>query len=75
MSNALNLIYICHWPTLLYIALPLVYYGHILPIWAILLISAGAIIAATTLGILLKATIQKKTAENPHSLLRYLNAG
>ena len=75
MSNALNLIHICHWPMLLYIAMPLVYYGHILPLWAILLIGAGVIIAATTLGILLKATIKKKTAENPHSLLRYLNAG
>ena len=75
MSNALNLIYLIHWPLLLYISLPCVYYGVVFPLYSILLISLGVIVVATILGILLKAYIKKKTIENPHTLWGYINAG
>ena len=75
MSNALNLIYMIHWPIILYISLPLEYYGIFLPLWSVLLIGFAIIITATFAGVSLKNHIKKKTTENPHSLWRYVNAG
>ncbi len=75
MSNGLNLIYMIHWPMILYISLPLEYYGIFLPLWSVLLIGIGIIITATIAGVALKNHIKKKTGENPHSLWRYVNAG
>ena len=74
MSDALNLIYMIHWPLILYISLPTTYYGIYYPLYSILLIDLGIIIVATTAGILLKSYIRKKTSENPHTLWRYVNA-
>ena len=75
MSNSLNLIYIIHWLIIYWIAVPLTYYVGYLPLYAILLISLGIIIAATILGILLKAHIKNKMKENPNTLWRFVNAG
>lgn len=74
MSNALNLIYIIHWILIAYITTPTIHYGVIYPVYSILLIAVGIIITATTLGILLKGYIKKKTLENPGTLWRIINA-
>lgn len=75
MSNALNLIYLIHWVIILWITLPLDYYGIYPPLWGCILIAIGIAIVATTLGILLKRHIKKKMTDNPNSLWRFVNAG
>lgn len=49
--------------------------GYALGFVRVLLIGLAILITATIAGVSLKKHIKKKTAENPHSLWRYVNAG